>query len=95
MKFMAIQMWEEATENLKLLFVDKYFGKDAEVYWIADQIGGVLFINDFFFDLSDIVDFLRYNYSLKKMFEYYDYRLRMQEKNQFVINIKNYKKIKK
>jgi hypothetical protein len=95
MKLMGIQMWEEATESLKLLFIDKYFGKDPEFYWIADDIGGVLFVNDFFFDLSDIVDFLKYRYSPNKMFEYYDYRLRLQTKNKLPINIKSYKKLKK
>jgi hypothetical protein len=40
-KLMGIQIWEEATESLRLLFVDKYFGKDPEHYWIADDIGGV------------------------------------------------------
>jgi hypothetical protein len=93
-KLMGIQMWEEATESLRLLFVDKYFGKDSEQYWISDDIGGVLFVNDYFFNLSDIVGFLKYNYSVKKMFEYYDYSLKCAEKEEAPINIKNYKKLK-
>jgi hypothetical protein len=93
-KLMGIQIWEEATESLRLLFVDKYFGKDPEHYWIADDIGGVLFVNDYFFNLSDIVDFLKYNYSVKKMFEYYDYSLKCSQENKVPINIKNYIKLK-
>ena len=84
-------MWEDATGSLKLLFVDKYFGRDAESWWVADGIGGVLFVNDYFFDLNDIVEFLKYGYPAKKMFEYYDYRLKLQEKNKYPVNIKNYR----
>ena len=99
MKLMGLQMWEEATESLKNLFVDKYFGKDAsDVDWVAQDIGGVLYVNDYFFDLSDIVDFIKYNYSPKKMFEYYDQRLQHQMKNIDTgtpfINIKSWKKLK-
>jgi len=82
-------------DNLSKLFVKKYFGKDAtEVYWVADMIGGVLLVNDYFFNFDNIKDFLIYGYSKKKMFEYYDYALKMSEKNESPINIKNYKKLK-
>lgn len=98
-KIMGLQMWEEATESLKDVFVDKYFGGDvSDVYWIADDIGGCLAVNDYFFNLSDIVDFIKYGYSKNKMFAYYDERLNHQMKNEDkdipFINIKNYIRLK-
>jgi hypothetical protein len=84
-----IEEWEEATENLKEYFVDKYF-KDAEYWWVADEVGGVLYVNDYFFDLADVVDYIRYNYPRKKMFEYYEYQLKCDGEGVTPINIKNY-----
>lgn len=91
-----LELWEIATNNIKDVFVAKYFGKDtSDVYWIADDIGGVLAVNDFFFSLNDIIDYLKYNYSSKRMFEHYYYSLDCHNMNEHPINIKNYKKIKK
>jgi len=96
----VLQDWINETDNLSEVFITKYFGKMEEVenYWIADEVGGVLVVADYFFNLSDIVDFLRYKYSKDKMFEYYDYALEyhMQKKHKasdYLINIKNYKKL--
>lgn len=92
--FKLINDWERATNDLCNHFILKYFGKDADTYWIADEVGGVLFINDYFFDVNNILDFLRNKYSVKMMFRYYDYQLKQHENNEDVINIKTYKKLK-
>lgn len=86
--------WEQETDRLAKLFVRHYFGKDADSYWIAEQTGGVLYVNDYFFNLNDIVDFIRYRYSKKKMFEYYDYALKAHEDKTTPINIKSYRHFK-
>ena len=90
-----IPRWKKATDALAGYFVKKYFGNDAsDVYWVGDIVGSILTINDYFFDLLDIVDYIRYRYSTDKMFEYYDYALKCRQKNESPINIKNYKKLK-
>lgn len=86
-----IKEWERATENLAQYFSARYFGDGADVRWISNGIGGVLHINDYFFSLSDIVDFIRYKYSNKKMFQYYEHILN--QKSVFhndAVSIKNY-----
>jgi len=95
-----LNQWEQKTSILGEYFVEKYFGKreDVEYYWIADDIGGVLSVADYFFNLSDIVDFIKYRYTRKLMFEYYDYALeyhmqKKHKKDDYLINIKNYKKL--
>ncbi len=94
-KLNKLQEWERVTNELATEFINKYFDKDAEYWWVADQIGDVMFINDYFFNLSDMVYFLRYKYSKKYMFNYYEYRLDMDKKKQgTAINIKNWKKLK-
>jgi hypothetical protein len=93
----AIEDWERATEGLKHRFVERYFGDDAEYYWIADEIGSVLYVNDRFFNLSDLVDFLKYGYTANQMFKYYDECLeaRTKDLDKPFINIKNWIKLKK
>lgn len=83
--------WEQYTQRLTEFFVSYYFG-DADWYWIGDEIGGTIEVNDYYFDINDIVDFLRYNYSKKKMFDYMDEL----SKNNFakIYSIKAYKKLK-
>lgn len=86
-----LQRWTNETKELGDLFVAHYFGRDAESWWVAEEIGGVLFVNDYFFNLHDIVDFIRYRYSNNKMFEYYDYQLKCTEDKKLPVNIKNYR----
>jgi hypothetical protein len=95
-----LSRWEDVTNELIGSFIKRYFGKleEVEYYWIAEDVGGVLSVADYFFNLGDIVDFIKYHYSKDLMFEYYDYALEyhMQKKHKstdYLINIKNYKKL--
>lgn len=70
-----LKQWEKSTKELAEYFIKKYFGKDIfDVWWVADEVGGCLCANDYFFDLTEIVDFIKYNYTEKQMFDYYDYQ---------------------
>jgi hypothetical protein len=89
-----LQTWEAHTNYLARHFALKYFGKDKEDWWVADEIGGVYHINDYFFNLDTMVQFLKHNYSVKKMFEYYDYQLKCIEDKKIPICIRDYKKLK-
>ena len=76
-----ITKWEKATDALANYFVEKYFGKNAsDVYWAGDEIGGVLTVNDYFFDNREICAILRLRLSKKAMFERYDNNLKQYEK---------------
>jgi len=93
--------WDKATDDLARVFVDKYFFKeyvyDDDYYWIGtqDEDREVLAVNDYFFDLDDIVSFIRYNYTKKDLFKFYDYRSDCHAENKTYINIKNWRKLKK
>ena len=94
MKLPQLKKLEDSIQALTDYFVTKYFGKGTEdVYWIADDIGGVLHVNDYFFSLSDIIEFLKYGYTTKQMFDYYDYRMILGDQDA-PINIKNWRKLK-
>jgi len=79
--------YEDACNDLLKTFIRKYFLSDGlkhdelEYWWVADRIGEVAFINDYFFNMTDIVDFLRCKYTRDEMSAYYEYSLKFQERN--------------
>lgn len=97
-KNIYIEDYEKSCDELAKEFVRKYFGKDTEYYWIGDEVGGVLSVADYFFNMSHMVDFIRYKYTKNMMFEYYDYSMeygmKKHKSTDYLINIKNYKYLK-
>lgn len=89
--------WRNANGKLAHYFAKRYFGRDCEEWWIAGDIGGIYFINDYFFNPKDMADYIKYDYSRDKMFEHYNYILKCNEngKTDEIINIKSYIKLKK
>jgi hypothetical protein len=91
-----LENWEWYTNDFAVYFAIKYFGKDNERWWVANEVGGVYHINDYFFNMTDMVDFVRYKYSRKQMFEYYEYSLDFLSKRKndhLPICIRDYKKL--
>ena len=82
-KFIA--NWEKATNDLALEFVEKYFidadwdSSVAEYWryycrWAADDVGGILEVCDYLFDLDLILLALKNNVSHKLLFNYSEER---------------------
>lgn len=91
-----LREWSEATENLAEYFASFYFGKDFTKYWVADEIGGCLVVNeDYFFNVGDMFEFLYFGYNVKQMFDYYHYALDCHEKKESPLNIKSWRKLRK
>lgn len=93
----TLQNYYNACEQVRVVFEQKYFGvkEDIESWWVGDDVGGVLYINDHFFNLSTMIDFLRHRYSQKMMFDYYEYALEEQSAKRLPINIKNWRQLRK
>jgi len=90
-----LQNYENAINDLVDYFVWKYFrGVEVDECWMGLEIGGVYQINDYFFNMSDIIDFIKYNYKKDDVFDYYDYALKEQEQNKPPISIRNWKELK-
>jgi len=93
---MTLNLYLQGCEDLADTFVRKYFGKEATYSWIADEVGGVIEVADRFFSVTDIADFLRYKYSTKMLFEYYDRDLECRSGGrEWKYNIYSYKKLRK
>ena len=92
-----LKNWEKETNKLADVFVKKYFGKNAsDVFWVADDIGGVLCINDYFFNFNMIREAIKYSASIEKLFDYHDEEFKLAMKNKKMnISLKNYIKHEK
>jgi len=87
-----LQTWQKATNDLAQQFANKYFD-GGEWHWVADQIGGIYCIADYFFNLDRIVEALELNATTDQLLEFYDYELECHElKKDKEINFKNFVK---
>ena len=51
-------------------FEKRYFEDNLDAsYWVANEVGGVFSIADYFFSMEDMVQFIRHDYSEKDMME--------------------------
>ena len=81
---------EKSIEEFTDYFAMRYF--DVAIYhWMGDEIGGCVEINDFFFNLTNMVDYVKYDYSFDEMYKYYYYAMECSQQNETPINIKNWK----
>jgi hypothetical protein len=64
---------EKAINELTAVFVEKYYGKEyvEDMYWIGGSIGETLGINDEFWDLNNIMDAVRYDYTQDQLLSWY------------------------
>jgi len=69
-----LKNWEKATQELTNGFLKQYFD-EPDWYWIADEIGGTLFVNDWFFNLERIVECARYKPTYKQLIDFYELEL--------------------
>ena len=72
--------YENTCDNLARAFVKKYFGEEADYYWIGDERGHVIEVADRFFDIKKIYAILKARLSKRKMFTQYDQELKDYEK---------------
>lgn len=87
--------WEKATQELTDLFLEKYFDKDTDWYWIGNEVGSVLMANDYYFNLERIVSAIKYGATEKQLFDFYDKEMEALTKNkEMKINFKNYVALK-
>lgn len=90
-----MEQYEFACHFIAGYFVKKYFGKSVDYYddcsWINDDIGTVLYVNEFYFNLTEMYEYIKHKYGVENMFEHYNYALNCRERGRFPVDIKNYK----
>ncbi len=93
----VINKWHKATEDVAKVFTKKYFpfqkyGKDT--YWVADEVGGVFFVSDYFFNVDRMLEALILKATIEQLIDYYDAELEncMSTMEPLRINFRNYVK---
>jgi hypothetical protein len=93
-KKVAVEVYEQAADYVAEVFTEFYF-EEAGFYWIAEEIGGMISVNDHFFSLGNMVDYIRNEYTVDQMFKHYDYTFEEAMEKRSPINIKNWRKLGK
>lgn len=69
-----IAEYENAVNKIADDFVEKYYRKyDPDSWWIGNQVGGVLAVNDDFWDFYQILQATKLKPSKRQLFDWYDY----------------------
>ena len=93
-----IKQYEQSCNLLGNYFAQKYFVKDYEQWWVAEDCTGIMYINDRFFSVLDMYEYIKNKYTAKQVFERYDEELEYlgdDVDRQGFPNIKNWKLIRK
>ena len=85
-----VKEWEVATQALADEFAKIYFGEDADSWWVADCIGGVFHVNDYYFNVDDMLTALKFNATFEQVVDYYDLALEAIENEKTIANFENY-----
>lgn len=91
----ALTHYEDACEDIADKFMEKYYVEGSEYpehYWVGDEVGGVLSVNDEFWPLGDMVTALRLKVLPSKLFAWYYESLGASLKGGFP-NLRNYLKL--
>lgn len=87
----ALEKWEAATVKMVQTFVDKYFEGTADWHFVADRVGDVLCVGDYYFNIDDALTSLRYNATFEQLSDYYYMSLEAAIENKRLdVNYENY-----
>ena len=83
--------YEKAVNNYVDTFIVKHFeDTQVEYYWVAQEVGGILCVNDYFINFLDIVNDIDNNVPKNIIFDYLEYSEKVYEYTHIKINYKSY-----
>lgn len=88
-----LDLYLTACNQLASKFIIEYFSdcNYSDYNWVADDVGGVLNVNDFYFSMADIVEAMKVRPTQKQLFDYYDYCMNQHLKQKNIdYNLKNF-----
>ena len=87
--------YETACKELATSFLGKYYPEDKlediDVYFVADDVTGILFIGDMFYSIDDMYQYIKYDYSYDELYDRYHESLNALTEKKTFYNIKNWK----
>jgi len=89
-----IKNYEIAVQALAEAFAKKYYDKDYDIYWVGDEIGEALHINDEYWGVDRIVEALKENPTEEQLFDFYYYEIECRcEQEEVGINFRSFLKM--
>lgn len=85
-----LKNYQQAIEAIADAFVKKYYGKDISVQYWTDEIGGIFVANDYYWNIDNMVDALRFKCSKERLFEWYELSLEAGMEGRPFQNLRNY-----
>lgn len=67
-----IEKYENICNEIVNEFLKKQNIPDAEIHWVADLIGEIVFVNHYYFNFSDIIKDLKLNAPIGLIFKWHD-----------------------
>ena len=88
----ALNAYENGCNALARVFVQRYFPDyEPEMEWVADDIGGVLCVSDFYFGINFMLEAMRLLPEPDILFDFYYYQVECASSNIHPnFNLKNY-----
>lgn len=85
------QKWEQATNKMAKDFIESHYGEGVDFYWVGDEIGDFLFVNNDFHDFGNICYAIKHGYKVEDLILYLEYRRIEGDKgNKHILNFKHY-----
>lgn len=75
------------------IFCQKHLGcksEECEIFWVHDEVGGLLVLNDYFISFLDLKYDIDHNVPKDQFFGWYDYSLRVKEVTDVDLNYQSY-----
>lgn len=89
----TLKKYYDAVQNLTSAFINKYY-TEPSWFWVGDQIGTVLSVNDHFLDMAAIVNVMKLNPSSKDFHKWYFERMEAIDKKQPPLTLEAFLKLK-
>ena len=71
-----IRKWKKLTDEITSKWIKDYFGlKSVNPDWVADEVGGVFELNDYYFGFDTVLKCYELDIPKDTLFSWYDFRL--------------------
>ena len=88
----AITAYEEGCNKLMERCANKLGVDMSDCFWVADNIGDICAIGDFYFSTDSMKIFLEANLTIDEMLEWYDYTIESEELHLNTPNLRSWVK---
>ena len=88
-----VEEWEDICISLAYTFISRYFDDTDNWWWVGQEIGGILCVNDYyFFDVNRIIQAFKLKASYEQLMNYHEAEVEDRQEGKHLVNFTNYVK---